>query len=177
MIHNFVPMSINKNIGKEYNYYMSLVPKDDDYALFKDHDCLPTTYEWYNHMNAIVKAHPQVACFNVRSNRIDCRWQRYPCDDTNDFMYHWKLGHEIFAKYGLKVKDCTTKGLMSGLVMVIKKSAWRKVGGFREDGILGVDNHFHKRLIAHRQRVYLMEGIYFWHWYSDNRRLGKKHLL
>lgn len=177
MIHNFIPFSINKNIGKEYNYYMGLVKKDSDYGLLQDHDTLFTIPDWYVRMNEIVKANPNVDCFNVRTNRIDCRWQKYPCEDTNDFLYHWNLGHEIYAKFGNRVRDCTTKGLMSGLVMIIKKSSWKKTGGFDEKGILGVDNNFHRKLKANNMRVYLMEGIYCFHFYRDNNRLGKGHLL
>ncbi len=53
---------------------------------------------------------------------------------------------------------------MSGVVILLSKQTWIQLGGFAS-GFLGVDNAIHQAARDHGHRVYLMEGVYVYHWY------------
>ncbi len=53
---------------------------------------------------------------------------------------------------------------MSGVVILLSRKTWGRLGGFA-DGFLGVDNAIHQAARDLGYRVYLMEGVYVYHWY------------
>ena len=64
----------------------------------------------------------------------------------------------------------THESLMSGVVILLSKKTWALLGGF-PDGFLGVDNAIHQAARDQDCRVYLMEGVYVYHWYrADTHR-------
>jgi GT2 family glycosyltransferase len=178
MIYNCKPYankSEKKNLGKVYNREMERLPNDDDYMIFVDHDAMPTTYDWQNQIESIIEKNPSIGAFTAKTNRVFCKWQLAPVDrSSNDIAYHRDQGQAILNKFGTKLRNVTTASPMSGVVIVLKKSTWKKIGGFK-DGMLGVDNDFHNRLRKKQERLFLMEGIYFYHWYSNSNLEGKRN--
>jgi len=181
MIYNCIPYSLEKNLGKEYNRYMSLLPSDDDFACFIDHDAMFTCVDWYNQLNEIVQQHPNCGCFTGMTNRIGCKWQRAPGVDqeNHDMIYHRKIGQERQRKYRTSVFDASFKEPLrelSGVVILLRKSTWKSINGFKEDAILGIDTDLHRRLVANDEQILLMKGVYLYHWYRGDKK-GKRHLL
>lgn len=177
MIYNFIAYAPQqtKDLGKTYNAYMGLLPKDNDYACFIDHDATWTTYNWYNIIEKAVRAHPNIGCFTALTNRVFCKWQLAKVDrGNNDISYHRDIGWQLYNKEGSACQDMTTNHWMSGVVIIIRKSTWKKIGGFKQ-GMLGVDNDLHQKLRKHKEKLYLIKGLYVYHWYSNhNMNLVKK---
>lgn len=184
MIYTFIPYSITKNLGKEYNRFMSLLPNDDDFAALLDHDSMFTDYDWYRRLEDYVKIYPACGCFVGRANRLGCTWQRTFDEGSkewhnNNIEFHRKHAEKLIKKHP-KATDMSNVDplyVMGGVLILIKKSLWKKAGGFKEGGILGVDNDMHWRLQKLKEKVYMMESIYLYHWYRGGKRGDKSHLI
>jgi GT2 family glycosyltransferase len=156
-----VPYALDRNLGRAYNEAMALLP-DDAWAIFLDHDAMPTTREWYRQFVEAIEFQPQAGAIVAVTNRIDAVWQRLPGvnRENHDIGYHTTLGLQQ-----LKVRtllDVTgTKGF-GGVLFAVSKAAWAQVGGFA-DGMLCVDHSLHFKLQAAGRRVWLHEGIYAYH--------------
>jgi len=172
-----------KNLGKAYNRFMAILPNDEDYAIFLDHDAMFTTYEWYKYIEMVLDMHKDIALFTGVTNRIMCPYQtaKNINVDSNDIEYHRKVGQQLQKKHGLEVTDITNEKVrISGVLMILQKRAWKKSGGFIEKGILGVDNEIHSALRKVDEKVYLLKGLYVYHYYSNFNMRGQrdiKHLL
>lgn len=176
MIYYNIPWNTDKNIGIAYNSFMKML-NDEDYACFIDADACFTTYYFGKQLEDIVREYPECGFFTGRTNRVGCKWQVYIRSDarSNDIKYHRIIGEKL---YNNNYKDCidrSNEGVMSGVLMLIRKSTWKKVGGFLEDGMLGVDNDFHNKCIANDEKLYLMKGVYVYHWYRGGGN-DKSHL-
>jgi len=173
MIYTFIPYSpdLKKyNLGAMYNKFMRLLPNDDDWACLIDHDVMFTRKNWYHQLMDIIKKHPDYGCLTGRTNRIGCSWQKVrELENSNNIEEHKRLGKELQDKFWDEVEDRTNDMLMSGFLMLVKKSVWKEVP-FREvyerDGMAGVDNHFHEDLKNKGYKIGLMKGVYLYHWYG-----------
>jgi len=113
------------------------------------------------------------------TNRVNCPYQIAPGVDikTNDQEYHRNFGDRIWELYGNQVMDVTKNMELSGVFIAIKKSVWEKVGGFKEDKMLTIDNDIHRKIRLINEKVGLMKGIYVQHWYRGGIKENKQHLL
>lgn len=168
-IHNFIAYCNpheEKNIGKAYNRYMELV-SENDWVCFIDHDAMFLHPDWQNQLYEIIQKNREYGCFSVVTNRIGNSEQRFVGIDQNnhDIKYHREIAKDAYDQFYIDVKDVTNTHCISGVCMVIKKSAWKKVGGFKTEGFLGIDNDFHIRLKNAGLKIGLMKGIYIYHTY------------
>ena len=178
MIFYTTPFNTDLNIGQYYNDFMSLVG-DDDYVCFLDGDVIFTTSDYGHIIDAVVKKNPDVDCFTCYTNRVNCKWQVHPdCDtESDDYTYHRQFGEKLRDKYGTDTDDCTNKQLFSGMMFVIKKSSYNKIGGAKTKGMLGVDNDIHIKLKRNGMKLHLMKGVYVYHWHRGSCfNLDSKHL-
>jgi GT2 family glycosyltransferase len=53
----------------------------------------------------------------------------------------------------------------SGTLILVRKSTWKTIGGFKQDGFLGIDDDFRSRLHKHDIQFAIMDGVYLYHWY------------
>lgn len=162
MILPMVPYALDKNLGRAYNEAMALLPNDDDWAIFLDHDILLTTREWYPQIAEAIAFKPDAGAFVAVTNRIDAKWKRAQetDPDNHDVGYHTAVGVARLARRSLL--DITeTKGF-GGVLFAVSKAAWREAGGFA-DGLLCVDHSLHFGLQRAGRRVYLMEHVYVYH--------------
>ena len=178
MIYYSIPYDVNKNIGKYYNDFMSILPNDDDFACFVDGDTIFTTPNYGHVIDRVIKEYPEIGCFTAKTNRVSCKWQVFDGVDveTNDIAYHRELGGNLQDVYDAYCEDVTDSQLMSGLLILINKKTWFKIGGFLENGMLGVDNELHRKLIEHDEKLYVMKGIYLYHWYRWPDKTNTTHL-
>ena len=51
----YAPAECDGNIGCAYNKFMELLPNDDDWACFLDHDAIFTPATWYKQLNALIQ--------------------------------------------------------------------------------------------------------------------------
>lgn len=160
---------------------MSLLPSSDDYACFTDGDAMFTTPNYGDVIDQVVLENLDVGCFTCFANRVGSKWQLHSHVDfnNNDMEYHRKIGQELQDKYGTSCVDVTYKlpgQVMSGVMILIKKSTWSKIGGFK-DGMLQVDNDIHWKIQnSDNEKLYLMKGIYLYHWYRYPNYNNTDHL-
>ena len=176
MVKYSSPFRRDKNIGIYYNIEMDRL-KPGEWICFYDADAVFTTPDFGNQIEDCIMRYPACGFFPAKTNRVMCKWQlmdqlAWKSDDMN---YHREQGKEL-QKYWDKCEDHTEDQLMSGFLMLIKKETWKKVGGFSEDGILGIDCKFHQSIIDHKEKLYLMKGVYLYHWYRGGDPQNKSHL-
>ena len=149
----------------------------DDWVCFLDHDATWTTRDWYHQLEEIVARYPKAGMFTAVTNRIGNPHQlinQLP-KDNHDIAQHRKVGQNLQNSMRAEVIDATESQLVSGVVILIKKSTWQKVGGFKS-GFLGVDNDMHSKIKDAGMKVYIMPGVYVYHWYrgdGDTRHLKR----
>jgi hypothetical protein len=178
-VYYSIPFNSDKNIGKYYNDFMNILPNDNDYACFVDGDTIFTTYNYGNIIENVIKRYPDIDCFTALTNRVNCQWQIAPGIDksNNDIEYHREYGLNISKIYNDFCYDVTDKKLFSGFFILIKKSTWREIGKFVENGMLGVDNDIHEKIKQNNKKMFLMKGLYLYHWYRNNNNKYTSHLI
>ncbi len=185
MIYYTIPWDTSKNIGKYYNAFMRLLPSDNDFACFVDGDACFTTQFFGKQLEDIVNLYPECSCFTSMANRIGCKWQQQFDQNSaewlnNDMAFHRAKGKEIQFKHYATIADVSDvpRGeVLGGVLILIKKSLWKKIGGFKETGMLGIDNDLHWKCMDAGEKVYLMKGVYLYHWYRGGDMSDKQHLL
>jgi len=173
-----IPFDTNKNIGAYYNKFAALIPKDA-YVCFVDGDTLFTTPDYGELIEDAIIAYPYVDAFTCVTNRVNCKWQIAKHSDWNNdnIVYHRKFGNKRKEKCGNYCIDMTNDHLFSGLFLLMKKSAWDKIGGANEKGMLGVDNDIHDKIRKMGMNLYKIMGLYLYHWYRGGDKKDVKHLI
>ena len=179
MIYYSIPWDSSKNIGKYYNSFMELLGNNDT-ACFVDGDACFTTYMYGKQLENILSKYPECGLFCGTVNRVGCKWQQFGDWMSNDLEEIRKHGQYLFDTYYNEIEDVTDKQhdeVMGGTIILIRKKIWKKLGGFKEEGILGVDNDIHWKAQEKGEKVYLMKGVYMCHWYRGGNIYAKEHLL
>ena len=162
MMLAMTPFDLDRNLGRAYNEAMRLLP-EDGWSIFLDHDMMLTTPHWYAQIGEAIASRPHAGAFTAVTNRIASPWQRAEeVDQANhDVAYHRAIGEARRARRTLLDITCT-KGF-GGVVTVVSKEAWREAGGYAE-GMYCVDHSLFFRLKDRGRRVYMIEGLYVYHW-------------
>ena len=173
-IYTLIPYDTKQNLGGAYNKFMDLL-EDDDWAVFLDHDAMFTTPDWMNVIEKTIKENPEYGFFTCLTNRIGSAWQKIEDvdEENHDIRYHRKVGNRVSLRNLPKVTDATNAPYMSGVVMIVKKSVWKDLGGAPE-GMLGVDGQLHIRCRESNIKLGLMNNLYVYHWYRGDG--NKDHL-
>jgi hypothetical protein len=176
-IYHSIPWNSNKNIGVSYNETMSLVD-DNDWVCFIDGDAVHTTHFFGSRIEEVVTANPSYSLFTCYTNRIGCQYQIAPGSDwrNDNQTHHRRIGEDLWNKNKTRVIDITNNSPLSGVMILIKKSSWEKVGGFKQEKMLAVDNDIHYKFRDGGFKVGLMTGIYLQHWYRGGDTNNKQHL-
>jgi GT2 family glycosyltransferase len=150
-----------KNYGAWMNQVMSSSPSE--WVLFHDHDIFLANKNWFSLLLRAIEKEPQAGLFSCMTNRIGNPAQKAPGADrlTNDLAYHIKFA-EDFERRDL-LKEATRP--VSGLMMLTSRTAWNDCGGFRERGIIGVDNAYYGAIKRAGYKVYIINNLYVYHRY------------
>lgn len=175
MIYTFVAYDLEKNLGRAYNKCMDIVPNDDDWVFFLDHDATFVQPDWYKNLNKIIEQNPEYDLFTCVMNRCGSRYQLVDGVDKNnhDIRYHREVGKKLSEVPDDKaVVDITNSQPLSGVVIIAKKKMWKVIGGAK-DGFLGVDNDIHVKCRQNGMKVGLIRNLYVYHWYrADAHETG-----
>ena len=181
MIYYTTAFDSTKSIGKYYNSFFERL-RDDDWACFVDADTIFTTPDYGLLVERAVQKYPEADAFTCYTNRVACEWQIAPGVDvvSNDMKYHRSFGEKMKKNFGANCIDVTDKPrleVMSGFFFMLKKSTWKQLGKFPEKGMLGIDNHLHWAIQEKGKKLYLIKGLYLYHWYRNGNKSDKSHLL
>ena len=177
MIHYSIAFDLNKNIGVAYNSTMRLLG-GDDWCCFVDGDSMFLTPYFGRQINEYVNRNPECGLFTCKTNRVRADYMLAGDWMYDDVVYHRHVAHELSSD--LSVTDITElahSSPLSGVLMLVSRKAWAQVGGFKEAGMLGVDNDMHRRMRDAGLKVYMMNGVYVYHWYRGGNRQDVSHLM
>lgn len=179
MIHYFIPYSTDGDLGKAYNYYARLVENPEDWICFIDADAMIGLIPKYgHHLQEIINKYPDTGLFTTYTNRVGCLEQCYNgiISENSNILYHKQLAKDLVVRNNGKVKEINK--VISGMIMIFKKSTFDRVGGFPETGgILAIDNKFSKRILNNGLKIRLIESMYLFHFYRlDTGKQDKSHL-
>lgn len=176
------PYDFDKDLCNAYNRHMRLLPNTEDWAIFIDHDAIWTTYDWKKIIAQYIERYPEYSCFTCLTNRIgNPRQLAEGAPTCNDYAKHREFGKLLATAPEFVLEDFThpTPNHLSGVVIVLHKSAWQQIGGFKpwsqNSNILGVDSALHRDLEAHNLKTGIMKNLYVYHWYRGGSK-DKSHL-
>jgi len=166
MILTCIPYSPDGNLGRAYNEFMRRL-EPGDWGCFIDHDAMFTTKQWYQQLEQAIATHPDAGVFTGITNRIgnpdQLRTGLPLLGSPHDIRYHRFIGEDL--RHRMVARDVThSERLISGVVLCLSRYTWARIGGFK-DGFLGVDNQLHRDIRDAGKRVYILEGLYVYHWY------------
>ena len=148
-------------IGADYNRIMRESPHE--WVLFLDHDVLLLHPSWYQVAQEAIRSHPEAGIFTCWTNNIACKHQKdRGAPAGHDIEAHRARAWELWNKYGMKCSH-NRRWLIGGFFMLTSKAAWRKAGGFPEDGFFGVDNEYHRRIMRAGLTCWRIDGLYCYH--------------
>jgi hypothetical protein len=177
MIHHLTPFSETKNYGQELNRAAALVTDPEDWLCIRDMDTLFLTSNAGSIIANYTRKYPDTGLFTCLTNRVGYRGQCYKGEISYDIniLNHYKIAEKLAAG-GLKIIEETWH--VSGLLMLIQKKTWTKIGGAIENGILGVDRQILKKVHALGLPIRIMSDLYIFHFYRLNKkRKNVDHLL
>ena len=167
---------------------MEMLPSDDDWGCFIDHDAMFTTSNWMNQLYDVIKEHSDVGAFGARTNRVGYSWQLLGNIDVDnhDIKYHREIGKYLQKTYYTQISAGSTFEIpnaplsrysgrlineprFSGTLILVKKKVWKQINGFKREGFLEVDDDFRKRLSDKKIKFGIMDGVYLYHWYRANK--------
>lgn len=164
------PYNSEKNLIKSYNSFMELLP-NDAWALFRDGDTLFLDSFYGTLIEEAIINNPDTDFFTCMTNRIYCSYQKHEEYLGDDVRKHRIISNNLKEKHKGVYLDITNETKkISGMVMVLSKKSWLKIGGFKEfsngyGNMLGVDNKLHIDLKDNGFKLKLIKGLYVYHWY------------
>ena len=177
-IYYGIPYALDRNLGREYNLYMNLLPNEDDWMVFNDGDTCFLSFDWGHAIAEVIKKLPDAGLITCLTNRISKgRGQKYE-EDSSDILIHRAVAKRLDKEFRGQFRKHNSH--ISGFLMAIQKKTWKEVGGFSEvpNKILGVDGAFSKKVLRADKGIYIMRGMYKLHYYrmAEGRKY-KDHLL
>lgn len=163
-----MPWADDMNYGRALNEALSSLPAaDEDWVPFLDHDAVFTTRLWNRQIRDAISAAPDAGLFTSCASRIAPRWQMAgTLRESHDIAAHRRFGLERAERVRTLLDVTETKGI-GGVLMVINRGVWGQIGGF-VDGLNCIDHMAHFAVAAAGRRVYVIEGLYLYHWRRAN---------
>ena len=184
VIFENTPYRTDFNLIESYNSFMELLP-DNGWAVFRDGDTLFLDSHYGQIIENAIKDNPDTDCFTCFTNRIACPKQTFMIYNGDDIVKHRQIAKMLREKFGSNCEDFSKPvipNIMSGMVMILSKKAWKKIGGFKKwkpdyNDMLGVDNKLHLDLKKHNFKIKLIKGLYIYHWYRGGEGKDTSHLV
>lgn len=174
-VHQLQPFRTDKNLGKAYNEAMTMIP-DGDHACLRDIDTLLLSPNTPVLIEKYVQLFPDslLTCFTNRVSTLSNRQLLTGQVDENDSIrYHINLAMKQENNFSTTpiIKN------ISGFLMVISKSLWKRFP-FPETGqCLGIDTYYGRMLRMKGVQIIRMNAVYVFHTYRlINGIHDKKHL-
>lgn len=179
MIHYSSPYSVDRDLGKAYNDAMQNISSEDDWMCFTDADSMFLTPNYGHQLDEIVKIYPThgiLTCLTNRVGNLDQCYNKHINDDP-DIRNHKRIALKLQRENKIEVQD--TIHVISGMLMLIKKSTWTLIHGAPEGkGLLSIDNHISQRVLNEGMKIGIMQGVYIFHFYRlDTGIHNKDHLI
>lgn len=161
----FTPYALDKNIGREYNYCMSLLKNDNDWGILMDGDTMFITFDWGHHIAEVIKKIPDAGIITCKTNRLAKNKVQLYGQDSTDIILHRAIAKKLDIEFRGSYRKINQR--ISGFFMAVQKKTWKEVGKFPEipNKILDVDGLFSNKILRNGKSIYLMRGMYKLHYY------------
>lgn len=169
-----------RDVGLAYNRFMALLAPED-WAVLIDHDTMVCSRAWFPLLETAIAEHPEAGAFVPVTNRLDRKksgWQLAadPGPLEMNIERHYEAAEKHRLRYGANAVDVTDveeegKGRpFSGFWFAVQKRTWTLIDGAPR-GWRTIDWQIHRRIRAAGKRVFLLPGIYVFHWYRLRKDL------
>ena len=166
-IYYSTPFALDRNVGREYNQFCSIVPNGEDWILLRDADTMFLTPDFGKQVAEVVKV------FGIDFDLIGCMTNRLR---SNNQLHEGAFSNERDILKHIQIAESRKKCFavrptteIAGLFMLFKKSLWYKVK-FREN-TFAFDRMFCKDVLKIGGKIGIAESIYLFHsyrmWSSD----------
>jgi len=148
-------------LGEDYNRIFHETPHK--WVLLLDHDVLLLNPHWYAIMQAAILENPRAGIFTCWTNNIgnpDQRWGQ-PIEGDS-FAAHRALARGVFEGFGNQ-STVIEGAKCSGMLLLIRKAAWSKAGGFPGVGMFREDWIFGRKVQQAGFEVRRLDGLYVYH--------------
>lgn len=182
-LYFFTPYS-REGLGEAYNLHASLLPKDDDWAVFMDFDAMFwVSQDLEGQLQEAIRDHPEYQVFTSMTTRLCVRCQQQVQQagirDERDLVKLKQFADYCARVYRGRIKTC--RGFFAGYFFAFPKRLWKKYPfptvGSQRGKILGIDSAWSRTLSANGVRVGVMEGIVATHFYRlDTGEQNISHL-
>jgi hypothetical protein len=164
-IHHSTPWSTEKNFGGAINDFCKLVP-DNEWICIRDGDTCFLTDSWGSHLEDVIKQHGEdFDLLGCMTNRVGVPAQLIDGVFDNDFdIKTLSAVAQIQETFHYAEVEEIKGGIVAGLLMLFKKSTWKKVGGFDEN-TKHFDSMFCKKIHKHGGKIGVIKGLYIYHNY------------
>lgn len=176
-----IPYDDGGNIGVAYNREIERLGPGS-WVVFLDYDVMLQNPWWKDIcVRSIQTFGAQAGVFTCFTNRIGCKLQIAAGVDTesHDILYHRRFASELWLRNKFKCVDCTDRGgRFSGFFLMTSYEVWKRVGGFKTEGLFHVDVDYYDKVKKAGLRTYLMAGLYAYHRYlRESTDTGAKLLF
>lgn len=179
MVHYFSPYSCDRDLGKAYNDAANLVTNQEDWICYTDADSFFLCSDYGHQIDEITKIYPNAGLLTCLTNRVGALAQCHNgiINDDPDVRNHKRIAVQLQKEHRIETRELN--GVVSGVLMLIKKSTWDLIHGAPEGrGLLAIDNHISQRVLNAGLKIHLMLGVYIFHFYRFDKGVhNKDHLL
>ena len=150
--------------------------RPDDWAVFTDHDAMPTTLWWYRQMEDAIAENPDAGLFFPFASTAACTWQKLNAQshsERDNMSVHRETGEQLARKSWSHVTEfkLLANQTPTGLCLLIRKKAWLDGGPFPagRGQCRGADGKAAHRALKSGYKMYRLDGVYYYHRYSAQR--------
>lgn len=180
-IHYIQPYALDRNIGREYNEEIALLP-GDDWVCIVDHDVMFLEPHTKDIIAKIVQSGTEyklLSCYTNRLGTIPGQLHEGRRSEDPDVRSHIAIAKGRRGLYGMQVEEYD--GPVAGMLMLMP--VWlakeiRFVEGTYND--VNFDIHFTQCVRNRGHKVGLMKGVYVFHLYrfgQNDPQQQIKHLI
>jgi len=158
-----IPFEPGGRLGWDYNRVMN--EAKSDWVLLLDHDVfLALNPHWYMICQKVIsECEDDVGAFGCYASNIGNLQQRIagsPSRNNDAIPKHIEFAKKVFDEFRYST---TQIDRITGMFMLIRKAAWKSVGGFANLRIFGADRKFSGQLIKGGWKMMRINGIYIYH--------------
>ncbi len=157
-----IPFEPGNLLGWDYNRVMK--QSKYDWVLLLDHDIfLALNPHWYMICQRVIseceKDVGAFGCYTAGGGNLQQRAEGSPLRGDG-IPEHIEFAKKIFAEHHYFT---TQIDRITGMFMLIRKEAWKEIGGFSKQGIFGADRRFSKQLTKAGWKMMRINGLYIYH--------------
>jgi hypothetical protein len=172
------PFSLDKDIGKAYNEYLScLNANDEDWIVMQDGDIMYLTPDWGKRIaDALILDGDKFGLVGCYTNRLRSRHQLHKKEFNYDLnvLNHYQIATSYQDQGIQEIKE-----YIAGFFMAFQYKTWKKIK-FVENS-LAFDSLFSMRVKELGLKVGLIKSLYVFHgyrmWSEVDPWNDKKHLV